>query len=75
MERSKIEDCKDLKTLKKIALEQYSTLFMISEALYDNQKNGLSDEKTIKSVKHYLTELEVAYKSIVCKENEKCHIV
>ena len=47
MTRMQIEDCNDIQTLKNIALEQHSALFKIGEALVDNDKNHLTDVKTI----------------------------
>jgi len=56
MTRMQIEDCKDPKVIKEIALEQHSALFKISEALVDNSKSHLTDEQTLESIRHYLVE-------------------
>ena len=55
MIKSEIKKCGDIEKLRKICLEQWSQLFVVSEILVDESKMHITPEEAVEKIRDYLT--------------------
>ena len=55
MTKSEIKKCDDIEKLRKICLEQWSQLFVVSEILVDESKIHITPEEAVEKIRDYLT--------------------
>jgi len=53
--KSEIKKCNDVEKLRKICLEQWSQLFVVSEILISESKIHITPEEAVEKIRDYLT--------------------
>ena len=70
MTKRDIEKCNNPEIIKKLCIEQYRTLFYISERLVDMSKGHTSTDKGIESIRKYLSDNDVMCNYILEDNND-----
>ena len=65
MAKSEIRKCDDIEKLRKICLEQWSQLFVVSEILVSESKIHITPEEAVEKIRDYLTTHQYELEEII----------